>query len=70
MGGGATYGKFSLSPRALDNPQMIHQHRGEQRFRRIREPGYLPHQDAPELSILPDVRGDVDIGQVFEVEDG
>lgn len=49
---------------------MVNQQRGKERLRGVREPGDLPDQAAPELAVGEEVRGDMDGGEVFNVEDG
>lgn len=49
---------------------MVNQQRGKERLRGVREPSDLPYQAAPELAVGKKVRGDVDGGEVFNVEDG
>jgi hypothetical protein len=49
---------------------MINEQRGEQGLRRVCEPGNLPYQAAPELPVGKEVWGNVNGGEMFDVEDG
>lgn len=57
-------------PPPFHNTQMINQQRRKERLSRIRKARNLPDERAPQLRIRPEMRGDLDAGHVFEIEDG
>lgn len=65
-----TYSNLPSTPPPLNNPAMINEQRGEQGLRRVCEPGNLPYQAAPELPVWKEMGGDVNGGEMFDVEDG